>query len=217
MEGEQIRKGDFNNMKSRWNKEEMLRRLQQHKKIAAVKCPKAIEKALANKEDIAAVFLLMGSIMNVKRYVDLFQNEGIPVLIHAEKIGGLLLNSEGLDFIANYVKPFGIVTTKPALIKKAKERNLFVVQRVFMIDSEVYGNVLDSKQKPTPDIIEIMPATLYGVIRSYSELLDIPVITGGLLSTPEHVRASLEAGALAISTSNEALWAENFSAVELLR
>ncbi|MGK7376885.1 glycerol-3-phosphate responsive antiterminator [Planococcus sp. 1R117A] len=204
-------------MKSQWNKEELLRRLHRHKKIAAVKSPKGIEKALANKEDIAAVFLLMGSILNIKRYVDAFQDEGIPVLIHAEKIGGLLLNSEGLDFIANYVKPFGIVTTKPALIKKAKERNLFVVQRVFMIDSEVYHNVLDNKQKPGPDIIEIMPATLYGVIRSYSEQLDIPVITGGLLSTADHVKASLEAGALAISTSNESLWAEDFSTAELLK
>ena len=204
-------------MKRKWNKEEMLRRLHQHKKIAAVKSPKGIEKALANKDSISAVFLLTGSIMNVKRYVDVFQDEGIPVLVHAEKIGGLLLNNEGLDFIADYVKPFGIVTTKQGLVKKAKERNLFVVQRVFMIDSEVYGNVLGNKQKPGPDIIEIMPATLYGVIRSYSELLEIPVITGGLLSTPEHVRASLEAGAVAISTSNEALWAEDFSAVELLR
>ena len=179
-------------MRSQWNKEELLRRLRQHKKIAAVKSPKAIEKALAHKEEIAAVFLLMGSIMNVKRYVEVFQNEGIPVLI-------------------------GFVTSKPGLIKKANERELLVVQRVFMFDSEVYGNVLDNRQKPGPDIIEIMPATLYGVIRSYSELLDIPVITGGLLSTPEHVRASLQAGALAISTSNESLWAQNFSAVELLR
>jgi glycerol uptake operon antiterminator len=203
-------------MKRQWNKEEMLRRLHRHKKIAAVKGPKGIEKALANKEDIAAVFLLMGSILNVKRYVDVFQNEGIPVLIHAEKIGGLLLNSEGLDFIANYVKPFGIVTTKAALIKKAKERDLFVVQRVFMIDSEVYNHVLENKQKPGPDIIEIMPATLYEVTRSYSKRLDVPVITGGLLSTADHVKASLEAGAVAISTSNESLWEMDFSGVELL-
>ncbi|RNF39855.1 glycerol-3-phosphate responsive antiterminator [Planococcus salinus] len=204
-------------MRNRWNKEEVFRRLQQHKKIAAVKSPKGIEKALANKDRIAAVFLLAGSIMNVKRFVDVFQNEDIPVLIHAEKIGGLLLNNEGLDFIANYVKPFGIVTTKPALIKKARERNLFVVQRVFMIDSEVYHNVLDNKQKNEPDMIEIMPSTLHEVIRSYSVLLDIPIITGGLLSTSDHVEASLEAGALAVSTSNESLWARDFSNAELLR
>ena len=204
-------------MRSQWNKEEMFHRLQQHKKIAAVKSPRGIEKALANKDKIAAVFLLAGSILNVKRFVDVFQKEDIPVLIHAEKVGGLLLNHEGLDFIANYVKPFGIVTTKPALIKKARERNLFVVQRVFMIDSEVYQNVLDNKQQPAPDIIEIMPSTLHEVIRSYSELLDIPIITGGLLSTPDHVRASLGAGAVAISTSNESLWAQDFSKVGLLR
>ena len=204
-------------MKRKWTKEEMLHRLHQHKKIAAVKSPKGIEKVLAHKDSISAVFLLTGTIMNVKRYVDVLQDAGIPVLVHAEKIGGLLLNNEGLDFIADYVRPFGIVTTKQGLIKKAKERNLFVVQRVFMIDSEVYSNVLDSKQKLGPDIMEIMPATLYGVIRSYSELLDIPVITGGLLSTQEHVRASIEAGAAAISTSNETLWAEDFSAIEILR
>jgi glycerol uptake operon antiterminator len=108
------------------------------------------------------------------------------------------------------------VTTKTALIKKAKERKLFVVQRVFMIDSEVYESVLENKQKLAPDIIEIMPSTLHEVIRSYSELLDIPVITGGLLSTREQVETSLEAGALAVSTSNETLWASDFSKSGLL-
>ncbi|MDN7243000.1 glycerol-3-phosphate responsive antiterminator [Planococcus sp. N028] len=200
-------------MKQQWNKDEMFNRLQEHKKIASVKNHKGIEKVLANKDKIAAVFLLAGSIMNVKRFVDVIQNEGIPVLVHAEKIGGLLLNNEGLDFIADYVKPFGIVTTKTALIKKAKERKLFVVQRVFMIDSEVYESVLENKQNLAPDIIEIMPSTLHEVIRSYSKHLDIPVITGGLLSSTEQVKASLDAGALAISTSNESLWKQDLSKI----
>ncbi|TWT25406.1 glycerol-3-phosphate responsive antiterminator [Planomicrobium sp. CPCC 101110] len=204
-------------MKRQWSNAEVFKRLKRHKKIAAVKNHKGIEKVLANKDDIAAVFLLAGSIMNVKRFVDVLQNEGIPVLVHAEKIGGLLLNNEGLDFIADYVQPFGIVTTKTALIKKAKERKLFVVQRVFMIDSEVYDSVLENKQKLAPDMIEIMPSALYDVIRSYSKILDIPVITGGLLSTIEHVEASLEAGALAVSTSNESLWACDFSKSGLLK
>ena len=109
----------------------MLHRLHQYKKIAAVKSPKGIEKVLAHKDSISAVFLLTGSIMNIKRYVDVFQDAGIPVLVHAEKIVGLLLNNEGLDFIADYAKPFGIVTTKQGLLKKAsaKEEDATVKKR----------------------------------------------------------------------------------------
>ena len=43
----------------------------------------------------------------------------------------LLLNNEGLDFIADYAKPFGIVTTKQGLLKKAsaKEEDATVKKR----------------------------------------------------------------------------------------
>ncbi|MTD31703.1 glycerol-3-phosphate responsive antiterminator [Planomicrobium sp. YIM 101495] len=203
-------------MKVKWTRQEFFERLHTHKTIAAVKSPKDIEKALANKERISAAFLLTGSILNVKRFVEVLQSEGIPVLVHAEKIGGLLLNNEGISFLTDYVRPFGIVTTKPSLIKKAKERKMFVVQRVFMIDSEVYHNVLENKQHPPPDLIEIMPSTLHDVIRSFAKELEVPVITGGLLSSPKGVRASLEAGAIAVSTSNESLWKMDFSEVKTL-
>ncbi|WP_449443040.1 glycerol-3-phosphate responsive antiterminator [Ureibacillus acetophenoni] len=46
------------------------------------------------------------------------QSKGLPVFIHIEKIGGLALNSEGLEFIANVVKPEGVISTKPGLLKK---------------------------------------------------------------------------------------------------
>ncbi|AQQ55471.1 glycerol-3-phosphate responsive antiterminator [Planococcus lenghuensis] len=198
-------------MKMKWNKAELIRRLHLHKKIAAVKTPKGIEDALANKERISAIFLLTGSITTIKRYVDVFQESDVPVFIHAEKIGGLLLNNEGLDFISDFVKPFGIVTTKATVIKKAKERNLCVVQRVFMIDSEVYDNVLENKSGLNPDIIEIMPSTLHSVVAAYSTRMTTPIITGGLLSTVEQAESALNSGAIAISTSNEKLWTKDLS------
>lgn len=69
-------------------------------------------------DDLAAAFLLMGNISNIKRYVDAIQNKGLPVFIHIEKVGGLALNNEGVEFISSIVKPVGIITTKPNLIKK---------------------------------------------------------------------------------------------------
>ena len=190
-------------MECRWTMGDILKRMNSNKMIASVKTAKSIDQVLKFKDQISAVFLITGTLLTVKKFVDVIQNAGIPVFIHGEKIGGLNLNNEGLDFLAKYVKPAGILTTKPSLIKKAKEHGMLVVQRVFMIDSEVYQNVIDQHEKLNPDFIEIMPSTLCQVIYSYTQLLKTPIITGGLLSTKEQVDEAIRAGAVAVSTSNE--------------
>ncbi|MEH7123680.1 glycerol-3-phosphate responsive antiterminator [Bacillus sp. JJ1773] len=184
-------------------------RLYHYKKIAAVKSPKGIEKVIKQKDRISAVFLLTGNIMSIKGYVDLFKKEGLPVFVHIEKIGGLSMNDEGLDFIANYVQPLGIVTTKPNMVAKAKKRKLMAIQRVFMIDTEVYDHVLHSLDQNAPDIIEIMPSRLPHVIRDLSKQVKIPLITGGLLSEKAHAMEVLDCGAIAITTSNTDIWKED--------
>ena len=114
------------------------------KLIAAIKEPKSIEIAIKYKENIAAVILMTGNILTVKQYVDVLQQSGLPVILHVEKIGGLQVDVYGMDFIMDNVKPFAIVTTKSSIIKKAKSKGLFVIQRIFLIDTEVYNHLLDS-------------------------------------------------------------------------
>lgn len=200
-----------NFLKNRWVIEDIIERMNSKKKIASVKTAKSIDNVLKYKNQISAVFLITGSILTIKKFVDVIQNEGIPVFIHAEKVNGLNLDKDGLDFLAKYVKPAGILTTKTSLIKKAKEQRMLVVQRVFMIDTEVYQNVLDQHEVLKPDFIEIMPSTLYHVIHSYSQILKTPIITGGLLSTEEQALAAIKAGAFAVSTTNEELWKKDFT------
>lgn len=184
---------------------EFFERLGTHKKIAAIKTPKGLEEAIKYKDRISAVFLLMGNILTIKNYVELFQKEGLPVFVHIEKIGGLSINSEGLDFIANYIKPLGIVTTKPNVISMAKKRKLMTVQRIFMIDTEVY-DYAKQMDKAEVDLIEIMPSRLPHVIQSLSREMDTPLITGGLLTEKEHAQEALACGALAVTTSSSNVW-----------
>jgi glycerol uptake operon antiterminator len=181
-------------------------RLADQRKIAAIKRPGDIEKALKYKDRISAVFLMTGNIMSVKGFVDEFKKEGLPVFVHIEKIGGLSLNNEGLDFIAHYVKPLGIVTTKSGLIPKAKKRKLMVIQRVFMIDTEVYDHVIESADENQADLIEIMPSCLPHIIESLSKTLDVPVLTGGLLTEDVHAKEALDCGAAAVTTSAKGIW-----------
>ncbi|RSL30635.1 glycerol-3-phosphate responsive antiterminator [Salibacterium salarium] len=183
-------------------------RLYQHKKIAAIKKPKDMEKVIEYRDRISAVFLVTGNIITVKKYVEELRKYGLPSFVHIEKIGGLSLDKDGLDLVARYVRPLGIVTTKPKLLNKAKKRGLLTIQRVFLIDSEVYDHVCEIVESNYPDYIEIMPSRLPSLIKEISKQVSIPIITGGLLSEKEHALQALENGAQAVSTSNPSVWKE---------
>ncbi|MBD8006596.1 glycerol-3-phosphate responsive antiterminator [Bacillus norwichensis] len=186
-------------------------RLNKHKLIAAIKEPRSIEKAIKYKDHISAVILMTGTILNVKQYVDVLQSEGLPVILHVEKIGGLQVDKHGMDIIVDYIKPFAIVTTKSSIIKRAKSKGMFVIQRVFLIDTEVYDHLLNTMEHLQSDIIEIMPSRAPDFLEKLSEVSPVPVITGGLLTTAEHAKEALERGATAVTTSNTKLWKLDFN------
>ena len=52
------------------------------------------------KDNISAVILMTGNILNIKSYVQLFHEAGLPVIVHVEKIGGLQLDQYGIDFLS---------------------------------------------------------------------------------------------------------------------
>ncbi|WP_113930588.1 glycerol-3-phosphate responsive antiterminator [Bacillus sp. P14.5] len=180
------------------------KRLQEFKKIASIKKPKHIEKVF--EEEISGVFLLTGNIGVLKRYVDLFKSKDLPVFIHIDKIGGLSSDIEGVNFLANYVQPTGIISTRSSLIKMAKKNGLLTIQRLFLVDTEAVNHGLESIEKYRPDYVEIMPAIVPEVITYISENVKVPVMTGGLVKTPLHMTNSIKAGAAAVSTSNPDLW-----------
>lgn len=188
-------------------KQQFKERIQTHQLIAAIKEPKAIEKAIKYKDNISAVILMTGNILTVKQYVDVLQDAGLPVILHVEKVGGLqATDTYGIDFVAQTIQPFGIVTTKANIIKKAKAKGLYVIQRVFLIDTEVYVQLENSIEHAQSDMIELMPCRAPDFLRKLTKSTTKPIITGGLLTTIEHAKEALVHGAKAVTTSNTDLW-----------
>ncbi|WP_368784322.1 glycerol-3-phosphate responsive antiterminator, partial [Acinetobacter baumannii] len=74
----------------------------------------------------------------------MYKAQGIPVFVHAERIGGMSQDKEGVAFLARCVKPDGIVTTRHSLIKQAKKQGLLTVQRFFLVDSDAMTAILQS-------------------------------------------------------------------------
>lgn len=189
------------------NQEAFLQRLAQKKMIASVKEAKVLEKALA--ADVGAVVLSIGTIGVIHRYVDLFKEQNHAVFLHLERIGGISQDREGMAYLANSVKPTGIVTTKNSLVRLAKKMGLLTIQRLFLVDSDSIKSGIQSVNDTQPDAVEIMPALLPEFIREFRQELNCPIIAGGLLRDREQMVRALEHGAIAVSLGNHQLWKEN--------
>ena len=125
----------------------------------------------------------------------------------ANKIVGKIGNSGGGDhFIKKYTKADGIITTKPALIKRAKELGLYTILRLFVIDSMAYENIEHQLRTAKPDLIEVLPALMPKVLSKICKLSSVPVIAGGLVSDKDDVMSLLQAGVVSISSTNEKIW-----------
>lgn len=56
------------------------------------------------------------------------------------------------------------------------------------------------------DAVEVLPGVIAKIIKEIVEKTNIPIIAGGLIRDKEDVINSLNAGAIAISTSKEEVW-----------
>ncbi len=172
--------------------------------VAAIKDEAGLEKCLT-LQDISVVFVLFGEISNIASIVKRIKEAGKTAVVHMDLVAGLSSRVEAVDFIASYTEADGIISTHGDQIKRAKELSLSTIYRIFLIDSKVLDK-LNSRIKEYADIVEILPGLMPKMITLISERLNVPVIAGGLIMDKEDVLAALDAGAIAISSTNEEVW-----------
>ncbi|MBQ6889189.1 MAG: glycerol-3-phosphate responsive antiterminator [Lachnospiraceae bacterium] len=172
--------------------------------IVAVKDEAGLEKCLKLSE-ISVVFILFGEISNISKIVQKVKNSGKTAVVHMDLIAGLSSKVEAVDFIAEYTEADGIISTHIEQIKRAKDLSLSTVYRIFLIDSKVLDK-LNGRIREVADIVEILPGLMPKMIKMISKKLNMPIIAGGLISDKEDVLAALDAGAIAISSTNEKVW-----------
>ena len=158
--------------------------------IAAIKDDEGLKKCLTSESRV--IFILYGDICNIPDIVETVKSSGKIAMVHIDLIAGLRAD--------------GIITTKPALIKRAKELGLYTILRLFVIDSMAYSNIEHQLRTAKPDLIEVLPALMPKVLSKVCKLSTVPVIAGGLVSDKEDVMALLQAGVVSISSTNEKIW-----------
>lgn len=158
------------------------------------------------ESECGIVYVLYGDICSIADIVQKVKDVGKKAIVHIDLIVGLSSKEISVDFIAKYTKADGIISMKPALIKRANELGLFTIQRFFMMDAITYANVKKHVKNSNPDVVEFLPAGLPKIISYLLEEIDKPVVASGLILDKEDVIGALKAGAIAISTTNRGIW-----------
>ncbi|MGN0167416.1 MAG: glycerol-3-phosphate responsive antiterminator [Acetatifactor sp.] len=172
--------------------------------IAAVKDDEGLKECL--ETDCEIIFILYGDIMNIAEIVERVKSVGKLAMVHMDLIAGLGSKEVSVDFIRKATRADGIISTKPTLIRRARELKLYTVMRFFVIDSMAVESVYRQCEQARPDCIEILPGLMPKVIKRIAGAVQEPVIAGGLITDKEDVMSALNAGAVSISTTNKALW-----------
>ena len=176
--------------------------LQDSPVIAAVKNDAGLARAL--ESECAVIFFLYGTILNIPQLVRKAKEKNKLAFVHADLIEGMSGKDISADFLARNTTADGIISTRPNLIRRARELGLITIQRFFLLDSMSFENVL--RQSSNADVVDILPGTMPQIIRRLTEKMPQPLIASGLLQDKSDVMAALSAGAIAISTTDEALW-----------
>lgn len=172
--------------------------------IAAIKDMAGLEEC-CKCEDVKIVFILFGDLCSIGEIVQKVKSAEKIAMVHVDLINGLASKEIAVEFIGKNTKADGIITTKPALIKKGRELGLNTVLRYFLIDSMALETIKQS-QNAKPDFIEVLPGVMPKIIQEVCNITKTPIIAGGLIKDKEGVMGALGAGAVAVSTTNPNVW-----------
>ncbi len=153
----------------------------------------------------AIIFDLNPDIMTLQAKLRRAHEAGKKVYIHLDLAHGIGKDESGLRYLSR-IGVDGIISTKTALIKQAREQELSTVQRFFILDSRSVETTIEALRQSHPDMLEIMPGIIPKAIRTLRAYTDAPIIAGGLIESADEVQRALEAGAKMVSTGCRALW-----------
>lgn len=136
----------------------------------------------------------------------LARKHGKKMIYHVDMIRGLRSDDYSTEYICQEFKPYGLISTNSNVILRAKQKGVLAIQRMFLLDTHALEKSYRLMEKTQPDYIEVLPGAMPWMIKEVRERLNTPVFAGGLIRTMEEVQNALDAGAVAITTSERALW-----------
>ncbi|MFC7322557.1 glycerol-3-phosphate responsive antiterminator [Halobacillus campisalis] len=172
--------------------------------IAAVKDKKGLEEAI--QTDCTIIFILNSDIINVGNIVDQVKAHNKLAFVHIDLLEGTSNKEVALQFLKESTDADGIISTKAQMVHAARSYGFYTVHRFFLVDSMSFRSMDKQIANSNPHFIEILPGMMPKAIDWVKDKIDTPIIASGLVCEKEDVVTALQAGAVAISSTNNEVW-----------
>ena len=178
--------------------------LEENPIIIAIKDEEGLSRCLQNPKPV--VFVLYGSVVSIPDIVRRLKEAGKTVFVDVDLLDGLSAREAAVEYLVGATEADGVISTKAALVRRAKALGLAGVYRTFLLDNMALQSLRKSGGSQWADFIEILPGVMPKIIRRIASEIGIPVIAGGLITDKDDIVQALSNGAVAISSTNEDVW-----------
>lgn len=182
---------------------EILELIEDNPVILGIREKEDIELAIQNESKV--IFTLYGEVSDIATIVERLKEAGKIVFVNIDMVDGFSARNSVIKFMKQNTRADGIISSKAALLRYAKEQGFFTVHRFFVLDSASYRSIGKQLEISHADFINIVPGWTK-VIQWAVEEHHRPVIAAGLVCDKKTVIESLKAGAIAICSTNHEVW-----------
>jgi glycerol uptake operon antiterminator len=188
---------------------ELSEKLKAHPIIPAVRDHASLEAALQHHPP--TLMFLKGDIFEMEKVIERTRKQQTLALVHIDLVEGIGRDKAGLRYLRDNLGLEGVVSTRSQLLKEAQGLGLVTILRLFLLDSAAYQTGIGLLHSLSPDAVEVLPGVVVPHLsEDFRRDVTKPLIASGILRNETDIRAALEAGASAVSTSKNALWGLRF-------
>lgn len=172
--------------------------------IAAVRTVDDFTAALSSK--VRVIFMVGGDVFKVKKQIVEANDNGILVFFHMDLIEGIGRDGSGISFAKEELGISGVQSTKPHILKLAKQEKLITVHRLFVTDFQSLESGINMVKISKPDFVELTPGILPRIIKKIKSEYNFRIISSGLISNKNDIKVLHASGAQNVVCSTRDLW-----------
>ena len=167
--------------------------------VVAVSQMKEFERFL--KSDLKYCVLMDIHLSLLASMVKTAHDHEKKVFFHLDLLRGISSDEYGCEYACQRLKADGIISSKVKTIETAKKNHRTSILRLFLIDSKSLERGLTLCNSCEPDYVEILPGIACGILPYLQTRTAAKLMCGGLIRTPEELKACFDAGACAVTIS----------------
>lgn len=128
-------------------------------------------------------------------------DKGKKVFFHLDLLRGISSDEFGCEYACQRLKADGIISSKVKAIETAKKNHRIAILRLFLMDSKSLERGISICNACQPDYVEILPGIACSILPYIQSRTSAKLMCGGLIRTPEELKACFDAGACGVTIS----------------